>query len=137
MSVEFVDTNVLVYGHDPEAGPKHELAAALLVRLFAEGTGALSTQVIAEFCSACTKKSSLPAAMAEDIVRELGAWTLHRPEHSDLIAAWRLRLRYQISWWDALIIQSAERVGADVLWSEDLNHGQRYGSVTVRNPFVD
>jgi predicted nucleic acid-binding protein len=137
MNVEFVDTNVLVYGHDPEAGRKHELAAELLLRLFEEGSGALSTQVITEFFSASIKKSCLSLQMAEDIVSELRTWTLHTPQHSDLIAAWRLRQRYQISWWDALIVQSAERVGAEVLWTEDLNDGQQYGSVTVRNPFAE
>jgi predicted nucleic acid-binding protein len=137
MSVEFVDTNVLIYGHDPEAGRKHELAAALLQRLFEEGRGALSAQVLAEFFSASVKKDSLPEQMAEDIVQELRTWTMHSSQHSDLIAAWRLRQRYQISWRDALIVQSAERVGAEVLWTEDLNHGQQYGQVTVRNPFAE
>jgi predicted nucleic acid-binding protein len=137
MSVEFVDTNVLVYGHDPEAGRKFEQASALLGRLFAERTGALSTQVIVEFFSACAKKKALPADMAEGIVQDLAGWALHRPEHSDLIAAWRLHQRYQISWWDALILRSAERMGAHILWTEDLNHGQQYGPVTVRNPFLD
>jgi predicted nucleic acid-binding protein len=137
MSVEFVDTNILIYGHDPEAGPKFDSATALLERLFAAGCGALSTQVLSEFFSACTKKNALPARTAEEIVQELCTWTLHRPEHGDLIAAWHLRQRYQVSWWDALIIRSAERVGAAVLWTEDLNHGQQYGSVTVRNPFAE
>ena len=45
--------------------------------------------------------------------------------------------RYQMSFWDGLILAAAEAAGADVLFTEDLNHGQRYGSVLVRNPFRD
>jgi predicted nucleic acid-binding protein len=46
-----------------------------------------------------------------------------------------LEARYQISFWDALVIQAAQTAGADVLYSEDLSDGQRYGSVKVENPF--
>ncbi len=45
--------------------------------------------------------------------------------------------RYQISYWDAAILAAAERIGAGILYTEDLNHGQRYGSVLVQNPFRD
>jgi predicted nucleic acid-binding protein len=137
MSVEFVDTNILIYGHDLSAGRKQKIAAALLERLYASGTGALSAQVLSEFFSASERKPQLPPEVAESIVDELRNWKLHSPELSDLITAWRLRQRYQLSWWDALIVQSAERVGAGVLWTEDLNDGQQYGSVTVRNPFAE
>ena len=137
MSVEFVDTNILIYGHDLRAGRKQEIAAALLERLFASGTGALSAQVLSEFFSVCERKPRLSPEVADSIVNELRCWKLHSPEPSDLIAAWHLRQRYQISWWDALILQSAERVRAEILWTEDLNDGQQYGQVTVRNPFAE
>jgi predicted nucleic acid-binding protein len=61
--------------------------------------------------------------------------TLHRPDHADLIRASQLHRRYKISWWDALMVNSALELGCGILWTEDLRHGQRIGSLTVRNPF--
>jgi predicted nucleic acid-binding protein len=58
------------------------------------------------------------------------------PDHADVIQAIELLRRYKISWWDAQVIDSANELGCAVLWTEDLNHGQRYGGVTVRNPFL-
>ncbi len=74
--------------------------------------------------------------VAEEIVSDLHVWPLHRPTHADIITAIQLHHRYAISWWDALIVNSATELGCRILWSEDLSHGQQYGSVTVRNPFA-
>jgi predicted nucleic acid-binding protein len=135
MSVEFVDTNVLVYAHDGGAGAKHEKAVALLTRLFEDAGGALSFQVLAEFYAAATKKLGMQSEEAEEVVRDLGGWTVHCPSHADLLRASRLHRRHKISWWDALVLNSAIELGCSVLWSEDLADGQRYGPVTVHNPF--
>jgi predicted nucleic acid-binding protein len=136
MSVEFVDTNVLIYAHDRSTGRKHEKAVDLLSRLFAERARAISTQVLIEFYSAATRKLKFKSAEAEEVLIDMAAWAIHRPGHDDLIRAARLHRRYNISWWDALIVNSAMELGCDVLWTEDLSHGQRYGAVTVRNPFL-
>jgi len=66
---------------------------------------------------------------------DLETWTLHRSDHADVIQAIDLLRRYKISWWDALVINSANEPGCAVLRTEDLNHCQRYGGVTARNPF--
>jgi predicted nucleic acid-binding protein len=136
MSVEFVDTNVLVYAHDGGAGGKHERSVELLSRLFEDGAGALSIQVLAEFYAAATKKLAMSSQEAEEVLADLGSWTIHRPGHEDLLDAARLQRRYRIAWWDALVVNSAIELGCRVLWSEDLADGQRYGAVTVRNPFL-
>ena len=135
MSVEFVDTNVLVYAHDGGAGPKHEKSVALLARLFEEGTGALSIQVLAEFYAAATRKLGMKSEEAEEVIVDLGAWDIHRPGHDSLLRACRLQRRHKIAWWDALMINSAIEMDSRILWTEDLSEGQKYGSVTVRNPF--
>jgi predicted nucleic acid-binding protein len=135
MSVEFVDTNILIYAHDGGAGAKYKTSVELLTRLFEEGCGASSIQVLAEFYSAATRKLGMKSADAEEAIADLGGWTIHRPAHADLLRAARLQRRYSIAWWDALIVNSAVELGSDVLWSEDLSHGQRYEAVTVRNPF--
>ena len=135
MSAEFVDTNILIYAHDRSMGRKHERAVDLLTRLFAERARAISVQVLVEFYSTATKKLRFTSAEAEDVLVDMAAWPIHRPGHDDLIRAARLHRRYNISWWDALIVNSATQLGCNVLWTEDLSHGQRYGSVTVQNPF--
>lgn len=135
MSVEFIDTNVLVYAHDGGAGKKHEASVELLSRLFEDGAGALSVQILAEFYAAATRKLAMTSQEAEAVIADLAGWTIHRPGHADLLRAAHLHRRYQLAWWDALILNSAVELGCDVLWSEDFTDGQRYGGVTVRNPF--
>lgn len=134
-TVEFVDTNVFIYAHDHSAGRKHAVAADLLARLWEQHSGAVSIQVLVEFYAA-TIKRGLKVRDAEAVISDLETWTLHRPDHADVIRAIELLRRYKISWWDALVINSANELGCAVLWTEDLNHGQRYGGVTVRNPFL-
>lgn len=136
MSVEFVDTNILVYAHDGGAGAKHRRAVELLERLFDEQTGAVSIHVLSEFYVTATKKLSMKAQEAEEIISDLGSWTIHRPAHADLLRASRIHRQHKVSWWDALIVNSAIELGCAVLWSEDLATGRRYGTAVVRNPFA-
>jgi predicted nucleic acid-binding protein len=135
MPLEFIDTNILVYAHDGGAGLKYKRAEALIARLSRDASGALSTQILVEFYSVALKKLSLEKRQALEVIRDFGTWPVHRLEHADLLAAARLHQRYTISWWDALVIHSAQALGCELLWTEDLSDGQRYGSVTVRNPF--
>ncbi|MGH9655841.1 MAG: PIN domain-containing protein, partial [Bryobacteraceae bacterium] len=90
MSVEFVDTNVFIYAHDAHRGAKQERAAELLTRLFENGNGAISTQVLVEFYSAAIKKLRMRSEEAEDVLRDLSSWNIHRPGHSDLLKASQL-----------------------------------------------
>jgi predicted nucleic acid-binding protein len=91
--------------------------------------------VLAEFYSAATRKLGMKSEEAEEIIADLGAWAIHRPGHDSLLRACRLQRRHKIAWWDALVVNSAIEMESGILWSEDFNDGQRYGSVTVRNPF--
>ncbi len=136
MSVEFADTNLLVYAHDGGAGPKHDRSVALLERLVNEGTGAVSVQVLAEFYVIATRKLEISSREAQMIIEDLGGWTIHRPSHGDLVRAAEMHRRYRLSWRDTLIVNSALELGCSVLWSEDLSNGQRFGAMQVRNPFV-
>lgn len=135
MSAEFVDTNIFVYAHDGGAGSKHRRSVDLLKRLVDAGTGSVSLQVLSEFYAAAVTKLGMRSEEAEDVIRDLAAWIVHRPSHADLLHAARLHRQHKLSWWDALIVNSALQLECSVLWSEDLNDGQRYGTVTVRNPF--
>jgi predicted nucleic acid-binding protein len=138
MSGEFVDTNVLLYAHDLSAGAKRAAAVALLTRLIDQQLGMLSTQVLMEFFVSATR--NLPQRLDEDaaaeIVEDFGTWPVFTPGVIDILAATKLARRYEIHFWDAMIVQGAVSLGADVIWSEDLNAGQKYAGVTVRNPFA-
>lgn len=138
MSAEFVDTNVLVYVHDVSAGPKRERAIQLLERLADSRSGLLSTQVLMEFYHTVTRKvpSPLPPALARRIVADFGTWTTFSPRTSDIVQAGEIAERYQVSFWDAMIIRAAEAMSAGLIWSEDLNAGQSYMGVQLRNPFA-
>lgn len=136
---EFVDSNVLIYAHDVTAGSKHEVAKQLLARLWAEERGCLSIQVLQEFVVNATRKvpKPIPVSIAEEAVTALSAWTVHSPEPADVVAALKRQARYQISFWDAMVLESAVCLGCQLMWSEDLTSGQVYDGVTVRSPFGD
>jgi predicted nucleic acid-binding protein len=134
---EFVDTNVLVYAHDRSAGAKQAQAASLLERLWGSGLGCLSVQVLQEFFVAVTRKVPHPveSAAAESLVRDLTNWAVFTPDADDVLAAIALHRRAQIAFWDAMVLHSAAAMTCDIVWSEDLNAGQAFEGVTVRNPF--
>jgi predicted nucleic acid-binding protein len=136
--LRFVDTNVLVYAHDIDAGDKHEQARALIRELWESGRGCLSIQVLQEFFVTATRSIPTPLDIDEAAaaVEDFAQWTLHAPAPADVIDAIAIHRRFDISFWDAMIINSASKLGCRMVDSEDLNAGQQYGSVRVVNPFV-
>ena len=107
-----------------------------MARLARQDTGALSTQVLTEYYNAAMKKLHMTSEEAEETIRDLSCWKIHRPSHADIIRAIGLQRRYRLSWWDAMIVNSALESAAGILWSEDLGNGQEFGALAVRNPFV-
>lgn len=138
MSAEvFVDTNVLIYAHDVDAGDKRARAAAILGELWATRRGALSTQVLQEFYVNVTRKIANPLdpAVARDITERYGAWPLIGADLELVLRAASLEQRAKLSYWEAMVIVAAQRAGTPILLTEDLSDGQRFEGVTVRNPF--
>jgi predicted nucleic acid-binding protein len=134
----FLDTNILVYaasGH-VESPEKQRVAQGLLSSAFAT-----SGQVLAEFYSVLTRKPAMPVTEARKIAQNWLHLLARKPcqpiDAPLVIAATQLAGRYQISYWDAAIVAAAERLGARTLYTEDLSHGQTYGTVTAINPFLD
>lgn len=134
----FLDTNILIYGHDQTAGHKHAVAKRLLQTSWQLRTGCLSIQVLQEFYVNITRKIAAPLPVAEAIrvITYLKAWHIHVPTADDVLGAIQIQQRYQLSFWDALIVRSASQLGCAILWSEDLSNGQFYEGVEVRNPFI-
>jgi len=135
----FVDTNVLVYAYDADAGAKHRRAQSHLQHLWEDESGLMSTQVLQEFYVTATRKLSrpLPRRTAREVVATYGSWPVHRPNVDDIAAASELEERHQLSFWDALIIVSARRSGAQSLLTEDLQDGRRFDGLEVVSPFRD
>lgn len=133
----FVDTNILLYANAPDQGHKHELAKELLTRLWIDGNGVISTQVLQEFFVNLSKHRSTPLepATARAAVENLLTWTVIVNDGRSILDAIDIQSRYRLSFWDALIVQAAERAGATKLYSEDLNE-QYYGEVEVINPLA-
>jgi predicted nucleic acid-binding protein len=137
-SLEFVDTNILVYAHDISAVEKQVVAKALLQRLWESGNGCISIQILQEFYVNVTRKVAQPLLSheASEIIRDLSFWQVHSPCANDVLGAIDIQQHYHLSFWDAMMIQSAESSGCSMIWSEDLSSGQLYRNVEVRNPFL-
>lgn len=137
MSVDvLLDTNILVYA----ASTAHEEAAKASVaeKLLASERVGLSGQVIQEFFVTVTQKSRTPLTADEaldwiETFEELPCVPVDPPL---IRLAIDISSRYRISYWDGAIVAAAYRLGAGVLYTEDLSHGQLYGSVRAINPFL-
>jgi predicted nucleic acid-binding protein len=135
-AVAFVDSNILIYAHDLDAGVKRERAVAKLRELWEAGTGRLSIQVLQEFYVNATLKLNTPLARstAREVIQTYSVW-IHRATTIETVTrATEISDLARISFWDALIVASAEEVDADELLSEDLHDGQLIGSIQVVNP---
>ena len=135
----FLDTNVFVYSFDASAPAKARRARQLIRRAVATGKGIVSYQVAQEFFNVALRRFAQPMAVAE---AEQYLATVFRPlmaVHSSqtlLAEALRLSDRYRLSWYDALIVAAALEGQCSLLYSEDLQHGQRFGDLQVENPFL-
>jgi predicted nucleic acid-binding protein len=135
----FVDTNILVYVHDLSAGAKCSRAQKLMSELWDSRKGVVSTQVLQELYIALRRRLKIPVSIADavEILRDYFQWEVVINNRDSIVRAAEFEARFKISFWDGLILQAAERAGADVMYSEDLSHGQIYRSVKVLNPFLD
>jgi predicted nucleic acid-binding protein len=134
----FVDTNVLVYAIDASAGDKHRIARRWMEVLWQQQTGRVSIQVLQELYATVTRKlrPGLSSADAQRETRAFLVWSPVETTPSIVERAWYLESRYQLSWWDALIVASAQHAGCHTLLTEDLQHGQDFDGVVVRSPFI-
>ena len=132
----FFDTNVLVYAHGREDPVKRDLARAWVDEATAEDGFVVSTQVLAEFYWTAVRLKVMGKAQARDLVR---VWS----EHDTVVQTPDLLLRaislhqdHSLAFWDALIVQAALEAQCDVLVTEDMQHGRRFGGLEVVNPFL-
>ena len=132
----FVDSNVLIYAYDADAGVKRVAAAAILRDLWARRSGVLSTQVLHEFYVNVTRKIATPLSKsaARAVVDAYAPWCVNTTP-AETSAAFRIEDEAQISFGDALIVAVARKAGAVRILSEDLNAGQNIADIRIENPF--
>lgn len=134
--MRFVDTNVLLYliSKDSEEADKTECAREIM----RHRDLALSTQVLQEFYVQATRTSRadrLAHDEAVGLIESFLRFPVQRTSTSLVLAAAATKERFQISYWDAAIVEAARAADCDTVLSEDLNDGQEYAGVRVLNPF--
>ncbi|MEJ2116507.1 MAG: PIN domain-containing protein [Alphaproteobacteria bacterium] len=133
----FLDTNILLYAASRNLGDLTKKTIA--IELIDEKDFGLSAQVLQEFYNVATRKADfrmLPS-QALEWIENFEEFPCVPTDVGLVKTAAETSARYRISYWDGAIVAAAEALGASTLYSEDLNHGQTYGSVRVVNPFRD
>ena len=135
----FLDTDIFVYSFDRSAVVKSRKAAQLIRKALTTQKGIVSYQVVQEFFNVALRKFSQPMKAA-DAEQYLG--TVFRPllgVHSSqalYAEALHLQAKSGLSWYGSLIVSAAIQAQCDFLFTEDLQHGQRFGTLRVANPFL-
>lgn len=131
----FLDTNVLVYAAAGRGADESKRLRA--IELIENEDFGLSAQVLQEFYVTVVRKAKVPLSSeaALEWIEQLEAFPCVSIDTSLVKIAIELGQRYRIGYWDAAILAAADMLGARTLYSEDLNHGQRYGTIRVCNPF--
>ncbi|MBV8453256.1 MAG: PIN domain-containing protein [Deltaproteobacteria bacterium] len=134
----FFDTNVLVYVFDSSAPNKRTRALQVLEQAIEAGLAVLSTQVLQEFFVTVTRKLPVPltSEQAKRAVCDFAKLSVVQIDPEIILNAIETTQRYRLSFWDSLIIQSALRGGATILYSEDLQPGRTIETLKVENPFL-
>jgi predicted nucleic acid-binding protein len=136
-----VDTNILVYRCDPRDAAKRGAAHDILRNGEKSGDLRIAHQSLVEFMKSVIRpRGSSPLMNREDATRQVELFMVQFPvlypdEHVFRIALWGMAA-YQLPWFDAHLWAYAEHYGLPEILSEDFQHERRYGTVTIRNPFV-
>jgi len=134
----FLDTNILIYAHDMDAGSKHGVAISIIEKIWEDKIGIISTQVIQEFYVNVTRKilNPITPVLARGIIINYFSWHVEAIEPHTILLASEIEERNVLSFWDSLIIATASQSNAEKILAEDLNHGQVIEGVSVENPFL-
>ena len=137
-----IDTNVLVYCHDPRDPEKQRVARDLVRRGLRGDDLVLTWQTLVEFFSVATSaRRGRPRLLSDFDARQecqalLDQFPVLLPEPETFHLAVQGQALHGLAWWDALLWAYAERGGAAQIASEDFQHGRKYGGVEAVNPFL-
>jgi predicted nucleic acid-binding protein len=132
----FFDTNIFIYADDASEPTRQARAIQLIASYQRASLMVISIQVLQEYFAAATRKLRVDAETAQRKVELLARGRVVRFAGDDVIAAIELHRLNRISFWDAMIVHAARLAGAEVLYSEDLQHGAILAGVRVDNPFL-
>lgn len=134
--IVFVDTNILIYAHDRDAGVRWQRASQVMGELWEARSGRVSVQVLQEFFAVATGKlkSTIGVATAREVIRNYSPWVTAPTGVDTVLRATEIAEIAQISFWDGMIVAAAERSGARKLYTEDLSDGQVIAGIRVINP---
>ena len=136
MSKIFIDTNLFVYTLDKNDVSKRGKARNVIKRIVEDHQPVISTQVIKEFYVVATTKLKADPIVVKNIIHNFHNMEVIQNDLELIEQAIDISVLSQLSFWDSLIIAAAEKANCEVVFSEDLNSGQTYRGVIVKNPFT-
>jgi predicted nucleic acid-binding protein len=131
----FFDTNILVYSDDESAPRKQRRSRDLVAEHRRAGTGVVSLQVLQEYFVTVTRKLKVDPRTARRKVELLAEFDVAAPQVADILAAIDIHRLHGFSFWDALVLRSAQQAGCRVLLSEDFQDGRELDGIQIVNPF--
>ena len=132
----FLDTNILIYADDQRNSSKRRVAEQLILRHRDDRTGVVSIQVLQEYFVAATRELGVSATTARRKIELVADFEVVIPSVTDILAAIDLHRLHTISFWDALIIQSARQSGCRVILSENMQAARLIDGIRIVNPFA-
>ena len=131
----FIDTNVWVYALSGQDNVKRRIAIDLIAKSFRNDAICVSSQVLKEFANFAFKKTKKSAAQINEMLSRIASYGFVAETKELVLASVTGKEEWQVGFYDALIIEAANKAGCSILYTEDLNDGQVYGDVLVVNPF--
>lgn len=132
----FIDTNIIIYANDVRDEVKQKIALHIMAEQMRAGSGVISTQVLQEYAHvALNKLHQRQDVVLRQLVLLEGLEVIQQTP-ALIGRSVEIRAAYQINFWDACIISAAEHANCHAILSEDLNTGQFYSGIAMRNPFI-
>ena len=131
----FIDTNVWVYALSEQDHEKKTIAIDLIARSYRDDVICVSAQVLKEFASFAFKKSAKTAVQINAMLSKMASYGYVSDTKDLIFSGVTGKEEWHVGFYDALILAAANKAGCSIIYSEDLNDGQKYGNVTAVNPF--
>lgn len=133
--MKFIDTNVWVYALTEQDHAKKKIAAELISKTYLEDTICVNAQVLKEFANFAFKRTTKSADEINAVLKKMSSYSFVPDTKELVMQAVVLKERYDVGFYDSLMLSAANKAKCDVIYTEDLNSGQKYGTVTAINPF--
>jgi predicted nucleic acid-binding protein len=135
----FLDTNIIVYAFGQSFPQKAKIAQRLITDGAADKQAIISYQVVQEFVNVALREFRLAIVKSDlesFVLTALFPMMAISSSPALVIEALRLHGETQLSWYDSLIVAAAIKGGCEILYSEDMQHGRRFGDLVIQNPFL-